>query len=110
MSEARLQSGIWVSALNKRAGLGGAFVMVLHKGDGQRGAVLVKTLDGARQARVLGAVFAMDGPQRFGVRVQGDEAGADAYIARALERDSDLWVIEISDRDGRHFLTEEVEG
>jgi hypothetical protein len=37
------------------------------------------------------------------------EPELDRYIERALRIDPDLWVVEIDDRDGRHFLTEPVE-
>lgn len=109
----RLPARVWTDALIRRANLAGAGAFVLQHGDDARGDVLVKVarLDGTAAAYV--PAMNLEGERSFlNLAVQGigpDEAGVDAYIARARSRDSDLWIIEIEDRQGRHFLTEPVE-
>jgi hypothetical protein len=33
---------------------------------------------------------------------------ADAFLAREAEFDSDMWIIEVEDRRGRHFLDDSL--
>lgn len=110
--EPRLSASLWVDALIRRANVAGASAFVLQKGDAERGDVLVKLahLDGT--ARLFTPTIDMEGARIFlDLIAQGvgpDEKDIDAYIGRARGRDSDLWVVEIEDRDGRHFLTERI--
>ncbi len=113
MFEERLPSWIWVDALIRRAEVAGASCFVLQKGDRERGDVLIKVADLKGGARAYVPRTSMEGTRIFSdVRLQGigeSEAEIDAYVTRARNRDSDLWVLEIEDRDGRNFLTESVE-
>lgn len=107
-----LSTWIWVDALRWRAEREGASVFVLHKGDGDAGAVLVKTVDGERLARLYVPVRDMEGERVWSQPLGSlplEEARADAYIARRREDDPDIWAVEIIDRQGRHFLMEAVE-
>lgn len=106
-----LSTDIWVSALIRRAEIGGAFGVVVRKGDARAGAVLVKVLnrtDGT--ARLYAEATRMDG-ERVWMQPQltDQEQDLDRYIERAARVDPDIWVVEIEDREGRHFLTEPVE-
>lgn len=111
--QARLATHLWVGALIGRVQAGGASAFVLHHGDDSRGDVIVKValMDGTASAYVPG--MGLSGERVFiDLASQGigpDETDIDAYIARARARDPDLWVVEIEDREGRHFLTETVE-
>lgn len=110
--EPRLKAEIWVKALLRRCAAANVPAAVLRRGDADSGAVLVKLNLLERGASVFAAGWGADGG-RLWRRATGaepaPEAEADAYIARALQRDPDLWVVEIEDRQGRHFLTEPVE-
>ncbi len=106
-----LSTDIWVSALIRRAGQGAAFAMVLKKGDARAGAVLVKIVDRrAGETRLYAEATRADGERIWMQPHPGaDEAALDAYAERARRIDPDLWVVEIEDVQGRHFLTERVE-
>ncbi|MBI1360977.1 MAG: DUF1491 family protein [Alphaproteobacteria bacterium] len=103
---------IWVGALLHRAEQSGAFATVVHSGDAQRGDVLIKVTRERGTAQLYAPAFNPDGPTEFEALPAGvtdaPEGDVDALIARRLTSDRDLWVIEIEDRRGRHFLTETV--
>ena len=108
----RLKSDFWVGALIRRCQIEGVPVSVVRHGDDQAGSVLVKInlLNGS--ARVYAPARSGQG-EFIWVQAVGQgsasEAEVDAYITRTLKHDPDLWVIEIEDKAGRHFLTEPVQ-
>jgi hypothetical protein len=106
-----LSTDIWVGALIRRAELAGAFAMVVRKGDPRAGAVLVKTVNRrAGEARLYSEAVRGDGERFWMQPVRSTaEADLDAYVQRSARIDPDLWVVEIEDAEGRHFLTEPVD-
>jgi len=80
---------------------------VVAHGDDTAGAVLVKlnTLDG--QAVVYQRSFdLMTGARKWVVLAKGEEVEVDAALTRQRNFDTDVWVIEVEDRQGRHLLDE----
>jgi hypothetical protein len=108
----RLKADIWIKALIRRCEVVGAFAAVVRKGDDTAGSLILKvnTLDG--RAIALAPSYTLEGHRVWRPQPQTEpvaESEVDAYIARASSRDPDLWVVEIEDRQGRHFLDEPVE-
>jgi hypothetical protein len=107
-----LKARFWVDALRWRAEAAGASVYVSRKGDPDAGAVLVKLLLPARTARLFTPVRDFNGERAWAQPLGAApvaEADADAYAARRIDSDPDLWVIEIDDPHGRDFLNEPIE-
>ncbi len=105
MADDRLPTDLWVRAHIRRCIADGIPATVVRKGDVTGGSVLLKLNQLDQGCRVLTQTRDLDG--RFGwlPALKGElvpEAEADSYIARAIQRDPDLWVIEIEDRQGRH--------
>lgn len=103
----RLTADIWVSAYLTRLRLENIPAFVVKRGDSTAGAVLVKlnTLDG--NAQLFQRSFdLMTGDRRWMVLAEGAEADVDGSVAKQRSFDTDLWVIEVEDRAGRHLLDE----
>lgn len=108
----RLKSGIFVSALLRRAQVEGAYGVVARRGSEEAGAVFVKVTPMDGTAALYGpapqSVFDAEdsGDRKFCMLVPpgSPEADADARIAKEVRFDPDLYVVEIEDREGRHFL------
>jgi len=106
----RLKAGIFVRALIRRAEVAGAQAYVVKKGAEEAGAVFLKIsrLDGT--CMVLNQARAGEGQLVWAkVLVDScDEAKAAAYLERQIKYDSDLWIVEIEDREGRTFVDEKI--
>jgi len=107
----RLRAEIWVRAYLRICENGGATVTVVRHGDDDAGAVFIKLRLPEGHARVFGPAPAglesqktdrswsphLDGTAR-------DEVEIDAYLQQQVQFDPDIWIVEVQDRDGRHFL------
>ena len=101
----RLASSVWVSAYLTRLRLADIPAFVVARGDETAGAVLVKlnTLDG--NAKAFQRSFDMlTGERTWMVLAEGAEQDVDVSVAKQRSFDSDLWVIEVEDRQGRSLL------
>ncbi len=101
----RLTSDFWVAAYRQILSLSGIPCFVVARGDATAGAVLIKlnTLDG-QAVLYQRSVDLMTGDRKWIELASGAEAEVDASVTKQRSFDPDLWVIEVEDRLGRHFL------
>ncbi len=99
--EARVKASIWVSMALRLADIGGRSGAVLRKGDPDSGGILC-VLRGREGLVVLSQVRDSEGRAAW-LRSTGmapvDDQAADAYVARQVQRDPDLWVVEFEAPD-----------
>jgi hypothetical protein len=106
-AEPRLKAEIRVKAFIRRCAASGVPALVVRRGDETAGAIVIRVnrLDGfsvvyVQTRRGDGAAIWTPGTGPEPV----PDAAAEAYLARALRVDPDLWIVEVEDREGRHFL------
>ncbi len=99
--EARIPTHLWVEAEVRRLSGEGLGVYVAARGDKTGGMVIQKISDMGGNCRLRGQQRDLLGRLVWIDVLQDEivpEREADAYIKRAIERDPDLWVVEIEDR------------
>lgn len=101
MSGPRVKAGLWVSMALRMGDIDGRPGAVLRKGDPDAGGVLV-VLRRGNELCVLSQMRSADGELAW-MRATGaapvDQEAADAYIARQVRFDPDLWVLEFEAPD-----------
>ncbi|WP_270937863.1 DUF1491 family protein [Falsiroseomonas oryzae] len=99
--EPRVKAGIWVSMATRLSDIAGRPAAVIRKGDPDSGGILC-VLRGREGLMVLSQVRDAEGRPAW-LRATGaapvEEAAADAYVARQVGRDPDLWVVEFEAPD-----------
>ncbi len=107
----RLPAELWVKAYLRRLSGDGIFAAVVKHGDDDFGSIWVKINCLNGQAVLLGPApeqLDSQAADRRWLRMHRTETipefDADTQLKRARDFDSDLWIIEIEDRAGRHSL------
>jgi hypothetical protein len=109
----RLKSGLWVAAYIRRCNVEGVFAAVRRRGADEAGAIFIKVsrLDGTADVYGPAPQSAFDDEypldRAFSAALKtmpASEADAEAYLARQIRFDPDVWIIETEDRAGRCFL------
>jgi hypothetical protein len=113
----RLKTSIWVAAYLRRANGAGASAVLRRRGAEEAGAVFIKIdrLDGTVELFGPAPQTAFDEARPIERAFAGclrnqpvTESDAEAYLGRQLKFDPDVWIVEVEDREGRHFLDQVV--
>jgi hypothetical protein len=109
----RLKTALWVAAYLRRCQVEGLSGVVRRRGAEEAGAVFVRIsrLDGTSDLfgpAPQSAFEAAEGAARAFAPSLAEQPVPDAavenYLAREVKFDPDVWILEVEDREGRHFL------
>jgi hypothetical protein len=109
----RLKSAIWVAAYIRRCNGEGAFAAVRRRGAEDAGAIFIKLnrLDGTAELFAPAPQTAFDDARpadRAFSRPFGKDPVPEEKVEDKLSKetrfDPDVWIVEVEDRNGRHFI------
>jgi hypothetical protein len=109
----RLKSALWVAAYLRRCQVEGAFAVVRRRGAEEAGAIFVRVsrLDGTSDLfgpAPQSTFVSSPGADRIFApslaKLPAPDDAVEAYLAREMKFDPDLWIVELEEPAGRNFL------
>ena len=109
----RLKTALWVAAYLRRCQVEGVPGVVRRRGAEEAGAVFVRVnhLDGTSDLFGPAPQSAFDAAQGAArafapslAAQSASDAAVEAYLARQVKFDPDVWIVEVEDRAARNFL------
>lgn len=106
----RVRAELWVKAYVRTLAAHGVPAFVCRRGDEDGGAVYIRLnrLDGTSglYGPASAGLWESASDRRFSLRMQAEDARVEEAVSSEVKFDPDLWLIEVEDKEGRHFLDE----
>ena len=102
----RITSEFWISGYKQYLNSVGIPLFVINKGDDKAGAIIVRVSDLSGKSTVFSQGIDMDGNKTWEQLGQGYDSEMDKIVIRQIQYDPDIWVLEIEEKSGKHFLEE----
>lgn len=112
----RVQSQIWVAAYLRQVESSGSSAVLVRRGEASAGAIYIKVCLLDRTARLYSPALILT-ENAHTDRAWHSEFGeapiaepeVDEFLKNQASFDGDLWIIEVEDRQGRHFLDDQLQ-
>ena len=112
MSDDRLPAAIEATGLMRRVEAQGGHAAVLHKGDPERGTLLLVVTSRGKHVACLERALSLDGKYRWrqvGPAESGSSQDVSEFLAKRQRSDPDLWLIELDIVLAERFIAETTE-
>jgi hypothetical protein len=107
MIDHRIPTELWVSAKLRSLQTQGIGVYVVHSGAPASGTVIIRSVLRDESCLIYTQTRDLDGNLVWMDSFDGkpaDKVKGDDYIQRARNRDPDVWIIEIEDKNGKNLF------
>ena len=108
----RVTSDLWVAGYLRRVASGGGHAVLARRGAREAGAIHLRITASDGDRLLSPAPMSLDAMddgmgRLWALRAFGPPAEIDDILLRELRFDEDAWIVDVDDRDGRDWLTDD---